>query len=237
MKSLAINMLLTLGVTIAVFGQEPNHQKEQLRAQGVKRVTSVAGGPTKRKTVSEFDRHANLLRRTVYGADEAQVSQEIFKYDDKDNVSESRLNGTKQTYAYKYDANDRLLEARQFDSDGKLQQRTEYLLNDNGQVTSSTSYAATGELKERRSYTYLNKNLPAQMLIQGPSGDIVSRITYEYSGDRLLRQSVYGPAGNLLRRHTYKHDQKGLVIGELQSNEKGEPLDRTTFEYEFHPSR
>ena len=46
----------------------------------------------------------------------------------------------------------------------------------------------------------------------GPDGNLTSRITYDYEGDRLARKSTYDPNGNLLRRNVYRRDQKGLVI-------------------------
>ena len=98
-----------------------------------------------------------------------------------------------------------------------------------------SKFGANGNLLERQLHTYQGNNVVSQTLIYGPDENLTSRITYEYQGERLARKSTYGANGNLVRRNVYKRDQKGLVTEDLQANEKGELVDRTTSEYEFYP--
>jgi hypothetical protein len=259
MKTLPLSLLLIIGLAATFHCQQPS-EKEQIRKANVKSV-SVAGIRMRRRIVSDYDRRGNLIRRIEFGPTGSPLSQESYKYDEKDNVIESVAGGKKQTYVYKYNSNGQVLEARQFDSDGMLKQRTEYVLDGAGQVIETISYLGTGQrnarsvsrrdadgnvveysrygadgkLVERHLHTYQGKNTVRQTQVFGPGGELTSRITYEYDGDRLIRQTTYGTSGDLLRRNTYRRDQKGLVVEDLRTNGKGEPVDRTTLEYEFYP--
>ncbi len=259
--TLPLSLLLVLGLATSFGPQQPKDQKEQIRKHNIKRITSMAGISTKEKFVSDYDRRGNLIRKVGYRANGNPFLEETYEYDDKDNVIESVVDGKKQTYAYKYNSDGQMLEARQFDSAGTLKQRTEYILDDRGQLNESIIYSGTGELKaryvsrrdaggnvieyskhgadgsllEKRVHRYQSKNIVMQTLIYGPTGNLTSRIMYEYDGDRLIQRSTYEANGKLRRRNMYRRDQKGVVVEDLQTNEKGEPVDRATSEYELYP--
>ena len=158
--------------------------------------------------------------------------QESYKYDDKDNVIEAVIGGKKRTYSYRYNSNGQVVEARLFDSEGRLKERTEYVVDAAGRVVQALSYRGA-DVFEKQLHTY-QSDAVIQSMIYGSNGNLTSRITYEYEGDRLRRKSIYGPNGNVLRQSIYKRDPKGLVVEELEIDEKGQPLDRTMSEYEFY---
>ncbi|HKG58450.1 MAG TPA: hypothetical protein VKB05_01635 [Pyrinomonadaceae bacterium] len=233
MKTLPLGLLLLIGLAGSFQAQQSNYQKDQIRRARIKRITSVVS--TKQKFVSDYDQRGNLVRRVGYGSDGSAILQESFKYDDKDNVIEAVIGGEKRTYSYRYSSKGQAMEARLFDSEGRLRERTEYVVDEAGRVVQSLFYrGADGNVVERHLHTYQSSDVLSQTLIQGPNGNLMSRITYEYEGDRLRRKSIYGPNGNLLRQSVYKRDQKGLVVEELGIDEKGQPLDRTMSEYEFY---
>lgn len=260
MKTLPLSLLLIINLTAGIRAQQPNDQKELIRKANVKKVTSVSI-PKKQRFVSEYDRRGNLIQRVGSGLNGSPVLQESYKYDDKDNPIETVVDGIRHTYTYKYDDNGQILETKQFDAAGKLRLRTEYIVDDSGRVRETLTYTGTGQLSakhvlkrddegnvienlkfgpqgnllEKQVHTYRGKNVVMQSLISGPNGNVTSKIVYEYAGDRLTRQSIYGANENLLRRNVFRRDPKGLVLEELQTNEKGEPVERTTSEYEFHP--
>jgi hypothetical protein len=231
MKTLPLSLLLVIGLA----AYQSTYQKDQIRKANIKRVTSLVGISTKQKFVSDYDQRGNLVRRLKYGADGSPLLQESYKYHDKDNLIEAVIGGKKRTYRYKHDGAGQVLEARQFDSDGRLKERTEVRHDGSGNMIAQSKYGADGNLLQREFHTYQGNNTISQTLIYGPDGNLTFRITYEYEGDRLARKSTYGPNEKLLRRNVYKHDQKGLVIEDLQTNEKGELEDRTTSQYEFYP--
>jgi hypothetical protein len=257
MKTLPLSLLLLISLTTGFGPQKLNDQKEQIRKHNIKKVTSMAGISTKQKFVSDYDRRGNLVRKVGYHSNGDQFLEETYQYDDKDNVIESVIDGKKQTYAYKYNSEGKTLEASRFDSAGTLERRTEYILDDAGRVSESLSYSGTGELQakyvskrdargnvieyskhgsllEKRVHRYQRNDTLMLTSIYGPNGELTSRITYEYDGDRLIQQSTYEANGNLLRRNKYRRDQKGVVVEDLQTNEKGQPVDRTTSEYELY---
>jgi len=234
MKTLPLSLLLIIGLAGGFPAQQSNYQKEQIRKSSIKRVTSLVGISTKQKFVSDYDQRGNLVLRVGYGPDGSLSLRESYKYDDKDNVIEAVVGGKKRTYSYKYNSNGVVLEARQFDSEGRLRERTEYVNDGEGRVVQSVSYRADGSLIERHVHTYQGSNAVMQTLVYGPGGNPTSRITYEYEGDRLRRKSTYGPNGNLLSQNIYKRDHRGLVVEELLLDEKGESVDRTTSDYELY---
>jgi antitoxin component YwqK of YwqJK toxin-antitoxin module len=231
MKTLPLSLLLIIGLA----AYQSSYQKDQIRKANIKRVTSLVGISTKQKFVSDYDQRGNLIRRVGYGSDGSPLLQETYKYDDKDNVVEAVIGGKKRTYSYRYTPEGHVLEARQFDSEGRLRERAELRHDGSGNMIEQSKFGANGNLFERQLNTYQRDNAVSQTLIYDPDGNLTSRITYEYESDRVARKSTYGPNGNLVRRNVYKRDQKGLVIEDLQTNEKGELVDRTTSEYEFHP--
>jgi hypothetical protein len=232
MKSLFFSLLLIIGLAAATQCQQSKYQKEEIRKLNVKRIMSVVS--TKQKFVSDYDERGNLIRRVGYGPDGSRRVQESYSYDDKDNLVEAVVNGKKRTYSYKFDESGQVLEARQLDAEGKLKERTELRHDGAGNLIEQSRFGPDGALLERQLHTYQSSNAVRQTMISGPDGNLTSRIAYDYAGDRLARMSTYGPNGNLLRRNVYKRDQKGLVIEDLQTNEKGELVDRTTSEYEFY---
>ena len=214
----------------------------------------------KLKTVSDYDERGNLVQRIGYGSNGTPLTEETYRYDDKDNVIESVWNGVRYTYAYKYNSSGQAVEAKKFGPDGTLKQSAKYTVDERGQRTESVSDLGTGEpearhawrydaagnmieyskftadgrLVEKDVHTFKSKNMASQTLIYDANGNFTKTI-YEYEGDHLRQQSSYTSDGRLLGRNTYKRDQKGFVVEDLQTNEKGEPVDRTTSEYEFYP--
>ena len=231
MKTLPLSLLFVIGLA----AYQPGFQTDQIRKANIKRVTSLVGITTKQKFVSDYDQRGNLIRRVGYGSDGSPLLQETYKYDDKDNMVEAVIGGKKYTYSYRYNNAGQVLEARQFDSEGKLRERAELRHDGSGNMIEQSKFGANGNLLERQLHTYQGNNVVSQTLIYGPDGNLTSRITYEYQGDRLARKSTYGANRNLVRLNVYKRDQKGLVTEDLQANEKGELVDRTTSEYEFYP--
>lgn len=229
MKTLPLSLLLIVGLTTGFSPQQPNDQIKKYR---IKRVTSMAGISTKQKFVSDYDQRGNLIRKVGYRANGTQFLEETYKYDDKDNVIEAVVDGKKQTYVYRSDG--QMLEARQFES-GQLKAKHLSRRDAGDNVIEYSKYGVDGNLLERRLHTYKGKNVVMQTLVYGAGGNLASRVNYEYDGDRLSRQSTFGASGNLLRRNNYKRDQKGVVVEDLQTNERGEVVDRTTSEYEFYP--
>lgn len=260
MKTLPLSLLLIINLTAGIRAQQPNDQKEQIRRAKVKKVTSVSI-PKKQRFVSEYDRRGNLIHTVGFDLNGSPILRKSYKYDDKDYPIETVIDGIRHTYAYKYDDNGRILETRQFDSAGTLRERTKYIIDDSGQVSETLFYTGTGQLSarhvlkrddegnvieylkfgpegsllEKQAQTYQGKNVVTQSLIFGPKGNVTSKIVYEYAGDRRTRQSTYDANGNLLRQNVFRRDPQGLVLEELQINEKGETVDRTTSEYEFYP--
>jgi Rhs family protein len=232
MKSLSFSLLLIVGLAAGTHSQQSKYQKEEIRQLNIKRVTSVVS--TKQKFVSDYDRHGNLVRRVGYGPDGSTRVQESYSYDDKDNLVEAVVNRKKRTYSYKFDDNGLVIEARQLDAEGKLMERIELRHDGSGNAIEELRYGPDGKQLERRLHTYQGGNAVRQTLVYGPGGNLTSRIAYDYAGDRLARKSAYDPNGNLLRRNVYKRDPKGLVVEDLQTNEKGELVERTTSEYEFY---
>ena len=232
-KSLTFSLFLIIALATGTQSQQSKYQKEEIRKSNIKRVTSLAGVSTKQKFVSDYDQRGNLVRRVGYGPDGSTRVQESYTYDDKDNLVEVVVNGKKRTYSYKFNDNGQVLEARQFDAEGKLKERTEFRHDGSGNVIEESRYAADGRQLDRQLHSYQN-NVLSQTLVYGPDTKLGSKITYEFAGDRLARTSTYDANGNLLRRNVYKRNQKGLVIEDLQINEKDEVVDRTTLEYEFY---
>lgn len=233
MKSLSYSLLLIIGLAAGTQSQQSRYQKEEIKQFNIRRITSVVS--TKQKFVSDYDQRGNLVRRVGYGPDGAMRMQESYSYDDKDNLVEAVVNGKKRTYRYKFDDNGLVTEARQLDAEGKLKERTELRHDGSGNAIEESRYGPDGKQFERQLHTYQGSNAVRQTMIYGPGGNLTSRIAYDYLGDRLARKSTYDPNGNLLRRNVYKRDQKGLVIEDLQTNDKGELVDRTTSDYEFYP--
>jgi len=231
MKSLSFCLLLIIGFAAGTQSQQSKYQKEEIRQLNIKRVTSVVS--TKQKFVSDYDQRGNLVRKVGYGPDGSTREQESYNYDDKDNLVEAVVNGKKRTYSYKFDDNGLVIEARQFDAAGKLKERTELRHDGSGNVIEESTYGPDGKQLERQVHTYQGNAIRLTM-IYGPDGNLISKIAYDYAGDRLARKSTYDPNGNLLRRNVYRRDPKGLVIEDLQTNDKGEVVDRTTSEYEFY---
>jgi len=232
MKPLSFSLLLIIGLAAGTQSQQSKYQKEEIRQLNIKRVTSVVS--TKQKFVSDYDQRGNLVRKVGYGPDGSTRVQESYSYDDKDNLVEAVVNGKKRTYSYKFDDNGQVIEARQFDAEGKLKERIELRHDGSGNVIEESRYGPDGKQLERQLHTYQDGNAVRQTMIYGPDGNLTSRIAYDYAGDRLARKSIYDPNGNLLRRNVYKRDPKGLVIEDLRTNDKGEVVDRTTSEYEFY---
>lgn len=233
MKSLSYSLLLIIGLAAGTQSQQSRYQKDEIRQLNIRRITSVVS--TKQKFVSDYDQRGNLVRRVGYGPDGATRMQESYSYDDKDNLVEAVVNGKKRTYRYKFDDNGLVTEARQLDAEGKLKERTELRHDGSGNAIEESRYGPDGKQFERQLHTYQGSNAVRQTMIYGPGGNLTSRIAYDYLGDRLVRKSTYDPNGNLRRRNVYKRDQKGLVIEDLQTNDKGELVDRTTSDYEFYP--
>lgn len=261
MKTLLCSLALLVSVSNPLYAQQTKHEKEEIRKNKIRKVTNVGLSVVTFKFTHEFDRRGNVVLIVGYGSDGAPLLREGYKYDEYDNVIESFKNDKQFSFKLKYDSKGNLIERRQFDQNGVLQQTTHYTVNQRGEVHKSawhnargelegrsetkyspngsvlehTIYKADGTLSAKHVHTYHRPNAVSQSLAYGADGRLARRIVYEYDGERLKQKTTFLPEQNQLYRNTYKRNSEGFVIEDLESDDKGASASITRSTYEFYP--
>jgi len=234
----SLTAFFALGYSSAPYSQQSDWEKEQMRINKVKKVTTLiffhpAGGssnPTPSKFTSEFDRQGNLLKRIGYDSQSgAPLLQFNYKYNDKNHMTEYASDNEKLTISYKY-VDGRMLEATIFNTNGTVKERHNYTLNSTGKVTEDAFYDGDGRFKGKREQRYDGRGNTVEYAEYDAGRKLSSRQTHTFnSKGNATETSSYGSDGRISSRITYRYDSTDRLMEKITYNGDGSIETRSSY--------
>ena len=125
----------------------------------------------------------------------------------------------------------RLTSIRQILGAGELDRITEYVYRDDGLLARATTFAASGGVLETIEYTYVEQNT-ARSVKTGASSELISVHDYLYdNADRITTDVHRDSSGNIQTRVTYEYDSDGRLIMLSVQSGKGELVAYDRYKY------
>lgn len=161
-----------------------------------------------------------------------------------------------------FDVLGNLIVDRSFVADGEISEMNKYRYNEKNLLVEELIYFDANELAETHCYEYGDDNKLSKELViyqdgtediitykfnsdgmllqktqQDSDGEIEHREVYEYSGELLLKQEVYGLGGNMISKTNNTFDEKGNLIESVIWNQEDGNEGRVVHEYDEKGNR
>lgn len=214
------------------------------------------------RLVYKYDDIDNLVESIRYDNLGEEVNKKIFKYDEKNRLSEE-IGGNqsiKKRYIFKYDENDKLIEKDYYWAEYKSNDKAEYGFIEEYIGTFLYKYNEKGIMKSEE-YKSKDKNeiLPLTECKFDENGNILEKISYgDYSDFKIdsyllfkydeknnlieeIENRYKGQKGDITEnteytKYTYKYDNKGNVIEKKRYNintKENSEIPRLAYTYQY----
>ena len=174
------------------------------------------------RTEYEYDENGNRTKISEYDGDGKLTEYTEAKYDGERILSETVYDGDGNKTMYMeyitlkvkhngYEGTTTVTKTRETYNDGKLEHRTEYEYDENGNRTKISEYDGDGKLTEYTEAKYDGERILSESRYDG-NGKLIRRTEDEYDENgKKLKSSVYNNGG-LEGYKSYHYDESGRLI-------------------------
>jgi YD repeat-containing protein len=160
------------------------------------------------KRTIKYDR--NIKEETENDFSNSTIGINTYKYDDKKNVLEHKINSrfgeVIHKYSYKYDSNGLLIATH--NEDGKIEENYKY--DNNEKLTENYRFDIYGQTTRKFTLKYYNNgNVKETEELLYYDGVIYSQQIYKCNSNGKVTLYIKTNKGNLVSKKTYKYDIKG----------------------------
>ncbi|MDD3567190.1 MAG: hypothetical protein PHT92_02200 [Bacteroidales bacterium] len=221
------SILLLLGISVSLFGQPKDQEKERQRiaesniktiTQWTHRFSGDKPNPNGYKTsVTQYDRNGNPIEIVNYRSSGEISSRLLYKYNNQNLRTEyvmyQRIHRPELEVSYKqsFHYNDKGLKTHEVVYDGQAGYRITYEYYPDDNLKEIVKYGVGNRVDERWAYTY--KDNIQEISIFKPDKVLSSRMRKEHDANwNLLRDIRLDDKGNEVKRIVNRYDDKNRLV-------------------------
>lgn len=189
-------------------------------------------------TSSTFDEEGHLLEQVMYNQDGSILQQSSFVYDGKgyitESVTSSSVEGTGQRMTYEYAEFDSIflpVGAVAYKPDGSVKLTMEYHFNEAWQMVELLMSSPDKVVDVIQFLYYDEEGRIRETFVRNSTGDIISRITYNYEKDA-METIGYGPNSVTVGRTKSIFNPDSTLAEVLSYNAEGKVTSQTSSAYD-----